>query len=101
MRWLCACFALRKIVVQEARVDPENPPLNPCTCGTLTYMGIPLWYILWERMQGGGMFFLTDTQAHQFYDGGNRVEILVGRWVFPRLNSAAVKDSGRPKMTLG
>lgn len=95
-------FALRKIVAQKARIDPDQPPLLPCTCGTPTYMGIPCWHILWDRIQGGGMVLSSDIHAHWFYNREDGTEIPAGRQVIPLLNNpAVVKGKGRPKGALG
>jgi hypothetical protein len=93
-------FALRKIVAQKARIRLEAPP-QPCECGTQTYMGIPCWHILWERIQAGGMVLLSDIHPHWFYDRGDGVELPIGRQVIPLLNPDVVKGKGRPKGALG
>ena len=96
-------FALKKILLEHAKLPAVRPPLPGCSCTIQQSYGLPCYHTIWERKCNGGVILLTDIHRHWYYDRPvvdtleSDTSLAVLR---PVLNLVCVRGKGRPRGAL-
>ena len=57
-------FALEKILLEYTKLLAVGPPSPGCKCTIQQSLGLPCYYIIWERKSNGGVILLSDIHRH-------------------------------------
>jgi hypothetical protein len=94
-------YALRRILVEHAKLPARGEPPASCTCSIRQSIGLPCYHTIYQRNLSSGVIYLEDIPPHWYFSRPEPGLVPAISHPLPVLNPLVMQGRGRPRGALG